>query len=241
VTGLLIYNDGTAPDRFQPMQNVKTHMNATIPAYFLSYNLGMTFVNATLDASVNAGIVMKVDVSDAHGIGNICADTPTENGTKTIVVGSHSDGVLDGSGINDNGKKIIDTSIKYSFCRYLGSGTVANLVLALNLARLLGTSSSSYVQYQYRVRFCWCGTEELGLLGSIYHVEQAALPSVTIESGRLQDYLLYFNYDMLASPNSNFGILDSIATPPSTPEEALPGTDRITNVFQQWFDEHNLP
>jgi Zn-dependent M28 family amino/carboxypeptidase len=115
------------------------------------------------------------------------------------------------------------------------------LVLALNLARLLGTSSSSYAQYPYRVRFCWWGAEELGLLGSIYHVQQASLSSATIESGRLQDYLLYFNYDMLASSNNNFGILDSIAIPPGTPEEAVNGTDRITGVFQQWFNEHNLP
>jgi aminopeptidase Y len=115
------------------------------------------------------------------------------------------------------------------------------LVLALNLARLLKTSSSTYAQYRYRVRYCWWGAEEVGLLGSIYHVEQASLPSATIESGRLQDYLVYFNYDMLASPNSNFGILDSLAIPPATPEHVLPGTNRITDLFQQWFDEQELP
>ncbi len=115
------------------------------------------------------------------------------------------------------------------------------MVLALNLARLFKSSLSSYAKYQYRVRFCCWGAEELGLLGSIYHVEQASLPNATIESGRLQDYLLYFNYDMLASPNSNFGILDSISVPPATPEQALPGTDRITDLFQQWFNEQKLP
>jgi Zn-dependent M28 family amino/carboxypeptidase len=115
------------------------------------------------------------------------------------------------------------------------------LVLALNLARLFGTSPLNYVQYQYRVRFCWWGAEEVGLLGSIHHVAQASLPSATIEDGRLQDYLLYLNYDMLASPNSNFGILDSLAVPPATPDEALPGTDRITDLFQQWFNKQKLP
>jgi len=118
------------------------------------------------------------------------------------------------------------------------------LVLALNLARLLKSSVSNYAKYQYRVRFCWWGAEEIGLLGSTYHVEQASLPSATIESGRLQDYLLYFNYDMLASPNSNFGILDSfdsLTIPPGTPEQALSGTNRISYLFQQWFDEQKLP
>ncbi|CAF1485690.1 unnamed protein product [Rotaria magnacalcarata] len=221
---LLMYNDGTASDRFDAFRNVRGHMNMTIPGYFLSYNLGMKFVDLASNSSTNIGIKMKIDVEGAEAIGNICADTPTGSTTKTIIVGSHSDGVLDGSGINDN-----------------GSGSVGNLVLALNLARLLKTSSESYAQFSNRVRFCWWGAEELGLLGSIYHVQQAALPSATIESGRVQDYLLYFNYDMLASPNSNFGILDSLAVPPGTPTEALPGTDRITGLFQQWFNDQKLP
>jgi Zn-dependent M28 family amino/carboxypeptidase len=106
VKGLLVYNDGTAPDRFQAIQNVRTHSNATIPAYFLSYNVGMRFVNAASNATTNISIMMKIDVSDA-GAGNICADTVTGNATKTIVIGAHSDGVLDGSGINDNGKKCV--------------------------------------------------------------------------------------------------------------------------------------
>jgi hypothetical protein len=109
VKGLFIYNDGTAPDRFQAFRNARSHLNATIPAYFLSYDLGMRFVNAASDATTNAGVIMKNNVSDAEGVGNICADTPTGNKTKTIVVGAHSDGVLDGSGINDDGKKSLRT------------------------------------------------------------------------------------------------------------------------------------
>ncbi|CAF3336383.1 unnamed protein product [Rotaria sp. Silwood2] len=221
--GLLMYNDGAASDRFQTVRYVRSHLNATIPGYFLSYYLGMKLVNAISNSSTNTSIKMIFDVSDAE-IGNICADTPTGNKAATIVVGAHSDGVLDGSGINDN-----------------GSGSVGILVLALNLARLFEMTSLNYAQFLYRVRFCWWGAEEVGLLGSIYHVEQASLPTATIENGRLQDYLVYFNYDMLASPNSNFGILDSISIPPETPNKTLPGTNRITNLFQQWFNEQKLP
>ena len=101
--GLLIYNDGTASDRLQPIQGVRNNLNTTIPAYFLSYNLGMQLVNA----GTNARVMMNIDVSDANGIGNICADTQTGDKTKTIVVGSHSDGVPAGSGINDNGEKAL--------------------------------------------------------------------------------------------------------------------------------------
>ncbi|CAF0797598.1 unnamed protein product [Adineta steineri] len=227
VKGFLIYNDGIAPDRFQAYQNVRGTMNGTIPGYFLSYSLGMKFINAASNINTNISIIMNSDVYDAQGIANICADTPTGDKTKTIIVGSHSDGVLDGSGINDN-----------------GSGTIGNLVLALTLARLLKESSSNYIPYEYRVRFCWWGAEELGLIGSIYHVEQASLSHATIESGRLQDYLSYFNYDMIGFSNYNFGILDSIDgiyVPSGTPEHAIIGTDKIANLFQQWFNQQKLP
>jgi hypothetical protein len=105
VRALLIYNDGTGPDRFQPTQGLRVHLNSTIPVYLLSYNMGVQLFNATVDYPLNVMVRMNIDVSDAEGIGNICADTPTGDKTKTIVVGAHSDGVPAGSGINDNGKK----------------------------------------------------------------------------------------------------------------------------------------
>jgi Zn-dependent M28 family amino/carboxypeptidase len=40
---------------------------------------------------------------------------------------------------------------------------MATLVLAMNLAQLF--EISSYEKYQYRIRFCWFGAEERGLLG----------------------------------------------------------------------------
>ncbi|CAF1164052.1 unnamed protein product [Rotaria sp. Silwood1] len=218
--GLLIYNDGTAPDHFQSIQGVKNNWNTTIPAFFLSYNLGMELLNTV----GNAGVIMNISVGDVNGVGNICADTQTGDKTKTILVGSHSDSVKEGSGIDDN-----------------GSGTIGNLVLALNLARLFQTSSLHYSPYSYRVRFCWWGAEELGLLGSLYHVQQASLPNTTTDGERLQDYLVNLNYDMLAGPNYQFGIQDSSLVPLGTPAQALNGTSRITNLYQQWFDGQKLP
>jgi acetylornithine deacetylase/succinyl-diaminopimelate desuccinylase-like protein len=99
----LIYNDGLTPNNILPIQGVRNNLNTTIPAYFISYTLGIQLANA----SNNPSVIMNIDVSDAEGVGNICADTPTGNKTKTIVVGSHSDGVPAGSGINDNGKIIL--------------------------------------------------------------------------------------------------------------------------------------
>ncbi|CAF5226348.1 unnamed protein product, partial [Rotaria magnacalcarata] len=102
------------------------------------------------------------------------------------------------------------------------------------------TSSNNYPTYPYRVRFCWWGAEEIGLLGSIHHVEQAILNSAK-EGERFQDYLLNLNYDMLAGPNYRFGIHDSAMAPTNTPPVALNGTSRITALFRQWFTEQKLP
>ena len=101
VQGLLIYNDGTASDRIGPLQNVRNSLNTTIPAFSISYTLGIQLANT----AANPEVMMNIDVMDAEGVGNICADTPTGDKTKTIVIGSHSDSVPAGSGINDNGEQ----------------------------------------------------------------------------------------------------------------------------------------
>ena len=119
----------------------------------------------------------------------------------------------------------------------LGSGTAANLALAVALARLFRTST--YPKYKYRVRFCWWGAEEVGLLGSDFHVKQAK--NSTVEGERLSDYLINLNYDMLASPNYFFGIYDGHTARNDTPSQALPGSNKITALFIDWFISQNLP
>ncbi|CAF4037872.1 unnamed protein product [Rotaria sordida] len=62
----------------------------------------MQLLNAATNTNANVSIMMNIEMSDAEGIGNICADTPSGDKTKTILIGAHSDGVQAGSGINDN-------------------------------------------------------------------------------------------------------------------------------------------
>ncbi|CAF0943370.1 unnamed protein product [Didymodactylos carnosus] len=221
VVGLMIYNDGADCDRYATITGASVPSNTTYPALFLSYPLGLAPANAAQNTSINTSVVINVAYISARSVGNICADTLSGDPTKTIVVGSHSDGVLAGSGINDN-----------------GSGSVANLVLATNLARLFQTST--YETYPYRVRFCWWGAEEVGLLGSYYHVEQAGLSSIVGE--RLEDYLMYFNYDMLGSPNFFFGIYDGNRTNPlTTLPQAINGSIKVSELFRDWFISQRLP
>ena len=105
VTALLLYNDGTSPDRSLPIA-VGLAENNTVPALFLSFPVGEALVSAAQDTSRNAGVELVIEVKDVppFPVGNICADTPTGDVTQTIVIGSHSDSVPAGPGINDNGK-----------------------------------------------------------------------------------------------------------------------------------------
>ena len=109
--------------------------------------------------------------------------------------------------------------------------------MALVLYRLFETTA--YEKYKYRIRFCWWGAEEVGLLGSDYHVAQAL--TSTTPGERISDYLINLNYDMLGSPNFMFGIYDGRTAPADTPSQARPGSDKITQLFIDWFIEQNLP
>ncbi|CAF1503012.1 unnamed protein product [Adineta steineri] len=218
---ILIYNDGVTPDRVQPMA-INLGQENVLPALFLSFPVGQALADAAQDSSTNTGVQLVINLVDLplSPVGNICADTPTGDATQTIVIGSHSDSVPAGPGINDN-----------------GSGSAANLGLAIALAKLFQTST--YPKYKYRVRFCWWGAEEIGLLGSDYHVKQAK--NATDVGERLQDYLINLNYDMLGSPNYIFGIYDGQTANNDTPSHALPGSNKITALFRDWFIRQKLP
>ncbi|CAF3116682.1 unnamed protein product [Rotaria sp. Silwood2] len=221
VTALLLYNDGTSPGGIAPIY-ISLGMNNELPGLFLSYALGQELADAAQNASNNVGVRITINVADEsrYPVGNICADTPTGDPTQTIVVGSHSDSVPAGPGINDN-----------------GSGSAANLGLAVALARLFQTST--YEKYKYRVRFCWWGAEEVGLLGSDFHVKQAKINTTVGE--RLDDYLINLNYDMLGSPNYIFGIYDGRTANSNTPPQALPGSNKMTALYRDWFNQQKLP
>ncbi|EPQ30603.1 uncharacterized protein PFL1_02127 [Pseudozyma flocculosa PF-1] len=77
---------------------------------------------------------------------NVIAETKGGNKDQVIMFGSHSDSVVAGPGINDN-----------------GSGSIALLTIAKNLAKYSVNNA---------VRFGWWSAEEYGLLGSEHYVAQ---------------------------------------------------------------------
>ncbi|CAF0859958.1 unnamed protein product [Adineta steineri] len=219
VAALLFYNNGQAGDGSQPIYvNIGTGSN--IPALFLSNTLGTTLVNAANDPSRMATVRLTIATAPLVPIGNICAATLTGDPTQTILIGSHTDSVPAGPGINDN-----------------GSGTAVNLALAATLYRLMQTST--YDAYKYRVQFCFWGGEELGLLGSAFHAAEAKTSTVVGE--RISDYLININLDMVGSPNFIFGIYDGRTAPSNTPAAARPGSLKISTLFQTLFNQNSLP
>jgi hypothetical protein len=104
VAAVLLYNDKGSSDHILPIV-VRLAQNNTVPALFLSYPIGQALANAAQDPSKNARVQLVIDLENlpVFPVGNICADTPTGDITQTIVIGSHSDSVPAGPGINDNG------------------------------------------------------------------------------------------------------------------------------------------
>jgi Zn-dependent M28 family amino/carboxypeptidase len=49
------------------------------------------------------------------------------------------------------------------------------------------------------------------------------------------------DFDMLGSPNYIFGIYDGQTITNTTPANAIPGSNKITSLFRDWFNSQKLP
>ena len=103
-TALLFYNDGLSPDRVSPIE-VSLNQENTLPSLFLSSTVGQALATAAQNTKTSVRVRLRIAVKNLPptSVGNICADTPSGNATQTIVIGSHTDSVPAGPGINDNG------------------------------------------------------------------------------------------------------------------------------------------
>lgn len=199
---ILIYNDGVG-DRVAPFRgNFGT--NVEIPVFSLSFVFGSLLVYKS-----NANVTLKLGVNSTEytiEAANLCAETTDSESEKTILIGSHLDSVDAGPGINDN-----------------GSGSATNLELAIQTA-------NRFKSQQNRVRFCWWGGEELGLLGSTYYVSQ-------LEDEEKEAIHANINLDMVASPNKFYGIYNGTMAHPMIRNVS----EQITSLFIAFFKSKKLP
>ena len=113
------------------------------PAFAVGSILGKEFIDNVDTYKFN---LFSKNVNSYITAVNLIADTVFGDETKTIVIGSHSDGVAEGPGINDN-----------------GSGSASTLEIALNIYR-------ESIKPVNKLRFAWWAAEELGLLGAYHYV-----------------------------------------------------------------------
>ncbi|MEU6705143.1 M28 family metallopeptidase [Streptomyces wuyuanensis] len=173
-----------APDI--PLANVKAHLSELQSIAGANggnrahgrpgYKASIDYVKAKLDAAGFTTTVQQFTSSGATGY-NLIADWPGGDPNQVLMAGAHLDSVSSGPGMNDNGS---------------GSAGVLETALAVSRAQL---------QPAKHLRFAWWGAEELGLVGSRYHVNN--LPSA--ERSKISGYL---NFDMIGSPNPGYFVYD---------------------------------
>ncbi|MFE1292744.1 M28 family peptidase [Streptomyces sp. NPDC058751] len=199
-------NVAAAPDI--PVANVKQHLadlqsiagaNGGNRAHGRTgYKASVDFVKAKLDAAGYTTRIEQFTSSGSTGY-NLIADWPGGDTNQVLMAGSHLDSVTSGPGINDN-----------------GSGSAAVLETALAVAR------TGY-QPTKHLRFAWWGAEELGLVGSKYHVNN--LPST--ERAKISGYL---NFDMIGSPNPGYFVYDDDPTIEKTFKDYFAGIGVPTEI-----------
>ena len=106
-----------------------------------------------------------------------------------------------------------------------GSGSAAILETALQMAK---------VKPRNKLRFAWWGAEESGLVGSTYYVNNLS----SEEQARIA---LYLNFDMIASPNHVFFILDGDDSDAVGAGPGPAGSAEIEKVFQGYYAQRGIP
>ena len=116
---ILFFNHGISASDVAPIA-VSLGQDVSLPALFLSNTVGQQIYDDALNTGRNVSVRMVINVQDLPPaqVENICADTPTGDATQTIVIGSHSDSVPAGPGINDNGMHlhILSLSLRLIVC-----------------------------------------------------------------------------------------------------------------------------
>jgi len=183
-TGVVIFNEGN-PGRTDVFSGTLqdaagNRIVPTIPVGFVSFASGSDLLNQYQQA-VQAGTAlprMKLDVQAVVNPNaedyNVIAETKGGRKNHVLVVDAHLDAIF-GAGMLDNAS---------------GSATILDIALKMKNVNPLN-----------KVRFIWFGGEELGLLGSVFYVNN-------LSSSQLSHIGYDLDADVTATPNYTIGVLD---------------------------------
>ncbi|TFK96443.1 hypothetical protein BDV98DRAFT_608279 [Pterulicium gracile] len=207
VQGLIIYND-------VPGQPLASRLNISSieqnpPTLAISFEAGREII-AKLEAGQELQTTLDIQVKNlVRPADNVIAQTKWGDKNNVVMLGGHLDSVPAGPGINDD-----------------GSGTAGVAELLKQLARFRKSKNA--------VRFAWWATEEVGLIGSRYYVEQ-------LSQAEKDKIALYINLDMIASPNYIIGIHDADNSGGQNSGVPAPaGSNTLEALTQDYYNDRGL-
>ncbi|MCL9781377.1 M20/M25/M40 family metallo-hydrolase [Vibrio sp. S4M6] len=244
---VIIFNQGNNEGRTSVVNGtLGSDSAATIPAFGARYALGKQWydesMSSTIPANLSVAVQDKMVVTE-----NVIAETKKGDPNQIVMLGAHLDSVPAGPGINDN-----------------GSGTAGLLEFATTLADLKAPVKN-------KIRFAWWAAEESGLVGSTHYADalfaplydqaqaeimkkygienpsdltEAQVDEVEARYNELNKVKLYLNFDMIASPNYIFGVMDGdLSDTKDAPDNAYTGdfkppygTSDIESMFNEFFN-----
>jgi Zn-dependent M28 family amino/carboxypeptidase len=203
-SAVIIFNQGNTEARKGPINGTLSQdYQGNIPVVSSSYDVGVSIAGII---GTTANISLDVLVGNITSY-NVLAESKGGDETNVVMAGAHLDSVSSGPGINDN-----------------GSGSAALLETALQMAK---------VKPRNKVRFAWWGSEESGLLGSQFYVDQLSAQQAASIS-------LYLNFDMIGSPNYGVFIYDGDDSDavgfPAGPD----GSAAIEKLYEQFYFQRGI-
>lgn len=252
--GVIVFNQGNNDGRKSVVNGtLGSDSEATIPAFGARYDLGKEWYDALESGAITAALSVQTE-DEVVVTENLLAETKAGDPDQIVMVGAHLDSVQEGPGIQDN-----------------GSGSAAILEYAIRLKQKMKRLP---VEQKNKVRFAWWAAEEAGLVGSEYYTGEVfgayyadAQAQIMEELGitdpsELTDeqyeliearYLeinpikMYLNFDMIASPNYIYGVMDGdLSDTKDSPDNAYPGdfeppegTGHIEGLFNEFFNDND--
>ncbi len=221
-SGVIIFNEGNTPGRSGVFSGSLSSV-PPIPVAFTSFAIGNDLYQQYQNAIANSTPLphMSLSVQGIHDPNredwNVIAESKGGDPNHVLVVDAHLDAVY-GAGMLDNAS---------------GSATI------LDIAQKMKN-----VEPRNKLRFIWFGGEELGLLGSLFYVNNLSAD----ELGRIRYDL---DADVTATPNYDIGVLDPAAVdffgrtvstqfPPQVYEPSKVARDQLIKYYDSIGKNHIL-